>query len=80
MASDTDVDEFVNYFKPKGIDKRKKFDYTFNARSKDKASFDAILSDFKTQIKTFNWSKYKKRGVVLHDIEGNVHVFSEGDK
>lgn len=79
MASNSDTDEFVTYFETKNISKKRKFSNIFDAKHKTKAEFDTVYEEFKTKLKTFNWNKYKQSKVVVHDPDGNVHVFSEGD-
>lgn len=78
-ASEEDSDSIVNYFTPKDIHKKRKFDKEFNAKHKSKADVDNIIEDFKSNIQDFDFTKYPQ-GIIIVESSNIIHHFKEEDK
>lgn len=77
-STNTDIDQFIDFFEPQKIYKVKKFGNRFKG-NKTKSEFDNVLTNFKEQVKTFDFTKYPK-GVIIEETKNIVHVFTEKDK
>ncbi len=78
-TSDTDNDGINNFLDTRGIHKRRKFGYKFLGKEKSKPDFDIILSAFKNNLSTFDFTKYPK-GLVIEESQNIMHVFSKKDQ